>query len=172
MVRKAAVRNGPVSRYEKVPGVVRVKGGDPWPQFRGVAKDVLEWVTECGAVGPAARRAGIHPVTVWRWIGADPEFGDAIKEAMEVAVQAMEGSLYERARGLNGHKPDTIAAIFWLKRHRPEYRDNVQVDVKHSGSVGVVDLGRFAPETVRLMLAQAAQRYLPAGEDVIDEATD
>lgn len=158
---------GQPAKYRKIAGVERFEGGDPWPQFEGVAKSLLEWVTECGAVGPAARRAGVHPNTAWKWMQADPEFAVAVKEAMEVAVQAMEGSVYERGRGMNGHKPDTIAAIFWLKRHRPEYRDNVQVDVKHSGAVGVVDVSRFAPEVLQEMLQRAAMRYLPEGE-VID----
>jgi hypothetical protein len=40
-------------------------------------------------------------------------------------VDAVESSLYQKA--LNG---DTICMIFYLKAHRPQYRDKLNIDVK------------------------------------------
>ena len=44
---------------------------------------------------------------------------------METAVDAVESVLYQKA--LSG---DTVAMIFYLKAHRPMYRDRLNIDIK------------------------------------------
>lgn len=44
-------------------------------------------------------------------------------------MDAVESSLYQKA--LNG---DTICMIFYLKAHRPQYRDKLNIDVKQVDS--------------------------------------
>jgi hypothetical protein len=72
----------------------------------------------------AAQAVGINKLTVYRWRDSDPQFAAAMAEAMEDAKEIMENSVYEDA--LNGN---TLLKMFWLKRHDPNYRDKVQVDV-------------------------------------------
>jgi hypothetical protein len=46
-------------------------------------------------------------------------------EALENAVDVVENSLYQKA--VNG---DTICMIFYLKAHRPIYRDRLNIDIE------------------------------------------
>jgi hypothetical protein len=62
---------------------------------------------------------------VYRWRQDDYEFASLWDEAHESAVDAVESVLYQKA--LSG---DTIAMIFYLKAHRPIYRDRLNIDLK------------------------------------------
>jgi hypothetical protein len=55
----------------------------------------------------------------------DREFAACWDVAHETAVDAVESVLYQKA--LNG---DTICLIFYLKAHRPIYRDKLNIDVR------------------------------------------
>jgi hypothetical protein len=57
--------------------------------------------------------------------GDDPEFADAWDEAHENAVDPVESTIYQQAVGGN-----TLAAIFYLKAHRPIYRDRLNIDIE------------------------------------------
>jgi hypothetical protein len=81
------------------------------------------------AVYVAANVTGIAKLTAYRWRESDSEFAEAWEEALQDAADVMETSTYERALGRNG-KPDTLLTMFWLKAHRPKYRDRVDVDVR------------------------------------------
>ena len=63
-------------------------------------------------------------MTAYHWRENDREFAWSWGEAMENAVDAVESVLYQKA--LNG---DTIAMIFYLKAHRPMYRDKFSIDL-------------------------------------------
>jgi hypothetical protein len=78
-----------------------------------------------GTVSHAAQAAGVSRNTVYRWRYEDREFASLWDEAHENAVDAVESVLYQKA--LNG---DTICLIFYLKAHRPQYRDRLNIDVK------------------------------------------
>ena len=74
-----------------------------------------------GTVFHAAQAAGISRQTAYRWQRDDPQFAEAWYEQHENAVDAVESSLYQKA--LSG---DTICMIFYLKAHRPTYRDRLK----------------------------------------------
>ena len=77
----------------------------------------------------AAQFAGVHRGTVYRYIDSDPEFASAMEDSFQDAADVAETSAYERAIGRDC-KPDSLLLMFWLKAHRPKYRDRVSVDVE------------------------------------------
>src|SRR5690349_1086271 len=78
-----------------------------------------------GTVSDAASAAGVSRNTPYRWRQEDHQFACLWDEAHENAVDAVESSLYRKALG-----GDTICMIFYLKAHRPIYRDRLNIDVK------------------------------------------
>ena len=73
----------------------------------------------------AAKAAGVSRWTAYRWRQEDLEFADQWDEALENAVDVVENSLYQKA--VSG---DTICMIFYLKAHRPIYRDRLNIDIE------------------------------------------
>jgi 20S proteasome alpha/beta subunit len=88
-------------------------------------KRFIAALTAQGTVYHAAQAAGISRQTAYRWQRDDLEFAEAWDEAMDNAVDAVESSIYQQAIGGN-----TLAAIFYLKAHRPKYRDRLNIDLK------------------------------------------
>jgi transposase-like protein len=88
-------------------------------------KRFIETLSVQGTVSHAAQAAGVSRNTVYRWRIEDREFAASWDVAHETAVDAVESVLYQKA--LSG---DTICMIFYLKAHRPQYRDRLNVDVK------------------------------------------
>jgi transposase-like protein len=88
-------------------------------------KKFVAALTTHGTVLHAAQAAGISRNTAYRWRQDDREFAGCWDEAHEQAVDAVESVLYQKA--LSG---DTVCMIFYLKAHRPEYRDRLNLDVK------------------------------------------
>ena len=88
-------------------------------------KRFIEALTLNGTVFHAAQAAGVSRQTAYRWRQEDLEFADLWDEASETAVDAVESVLYQKA--LSG---DTISMIFYLKAHRPIYRDRLNIDIK------------------------------------------
>lgn len=82
-------------------------------------------LTVQGTVSHAAQAAGVSRNTAYRWRVEDREFAACWDEAHDQAVDAVESVLYQKA--LSG---DTVAMIFYLKAHRPMYRDKLNIDVK------------------------------------------
>ena len=72
-----------------------------------------------------SQAAGVSRNTVYRWRDDDREFAILWDEAHEQAVDSVENVLFQKA--LSG---DTICMIFYLKAHRPIYRDRLNIDVK------------------------------------------
>jgi hypothetical protein len=72
----------------------------------------------------AALHVGVSRKTVYRWQEVDPDFAEAWADALQDATDVMEHSVYHQA--LNG---DTLLKMFWLKKHRPEYRDKTTIDI-------------------------------------------
>src|SRR4026207_816248 len=94
-------------------------------QARQTKERFVEALEAEGTVLHACKAAGISRQTAYRWQRDDPEFADQWDEAHENAVDVVESSLYQKA--VSG---DTIAMIFYLKAHRPIYRDRLNVDIK------------------------------------------
>ena len=88
-------------------------------------KRFIEALTVHGTVYHAAKAAGVSRQTVYRWREEDPEFADRWDEAIENAVDEVESTIYQQAVGGN-----TLAAIFYLKAHRPMYRDRLNIDIE------------------------------------------
>ena len=82
-------------------------------------------VTAFGTVYQAAQAAGVSRNTVYRWRQEDLEFAEAWYEAHENAVDVVENVMYQQAVGGN-----TLAGIFYLKAHRPKYRDRLKINVE------------------------------------------
>ena len=78
-----------------------------------------------GTVLHAAKAAGVSRWTAYRWRQEDPEFDSRWDEALENAVDVVENALYQKA--VSG---DTICMIFYLKAHRPIYRDRLNIDIE------------------------------------------
>src|ERR1043165_1919221 len=88
-------------------------------------KRFIETLATQGTVSHAAQAAGVSRNTAYRWRQDDHEFACLWDEAHSTAVDAVESVLYQKA--LSG---DTIAMIFYLKAHRPIYRDRLNIDIK------------------------------------------
>ncbi len=78
----------------------------------------------------AAQFAGIHRATAYNWMQSDPAFATACDDSQEDAGDIMETSAYEDALGRDGKRGDPILKMFWLKAHRPKFRDRMTVDVE------------------------------------------
>ena len=88
-------------------------------------KRFIAALTVHGTVYHAAKAARISRQTAYRWQREDPEFANAWEEAHENAVDVVESTIYQQAVGGN-----TLAAIFYLKAHRPIYRDRLNIDIE------------------------------------------
>jgi hypothetical protein len=88
-------------------------------------KKFIAALTSHGTVYHAAQAAGISRQTAYRWQREDPEFADQWEEAIENAVDVVESTIYQQAIGGN-----TLAGIFYLKAHRPIYRDRLNIDIE------------------------------------------
>lgn len=88
-------------------------------------KKFIETLEAQSTVLHAAKAAGISRWTAYRWRQEDLEFSEQWDEAIENAVDVVENSLYQKA--VNG---DTICMIFYLKAHRPIYRDRLNIDIE------------------------------------------
>lgn len=103
-----------------------------------------------------AETFGVTARTVQFWRARDPQFDAALRIGKDIADDAVEATLYHRARGYSFpsekiffHKgevtrvntiehvpPDTTAMIFWLKnRRRKDWTD--QTDLNVSGAIDV-----------------------------------
>jgi len=88
-------------------------------------KRFIAALTTHGTVFHAAQAAGVSRQTAYRWQREDPEFADQWEEARENAVDVVESTIYQQAVGGN-----TLAAFFYLKAHRPIYRDRLNIDIE------------------------------------------
>jgi hypothetical protein len=103
-------------------------------------KRFIEALAAQGTVFHAAQAAGVSRNTAYRWRRDDLEFAFRWDEAHEQAVDEVESSLYQKA--LSG---DTVCMIFYLKAHRPIYRDKLNIDLKQVQSEIQELLGQLRP---------------------------
>ena len=101
-----------------------------------------------GVVAGACEDAFISRTAAYIWRKNDAAFAAAWDAAHETAIDRMEKAAVSRAVdgveeavygqggqiGTKGRYSDSLL-MFILKRHRPEYRDNVTQNVRHSGGV-------------------------------------
>lgn len=123
------------------------------------------------------------PVSTWGyWKKKNPLFFKSLKGWKAVADDRVERALYERALGYEWEEdavvfdnfrkervkvrlekrlpPDTNACRFWLNNRRPEqWREKVEVDSRHSGSVELnATVQQYElDERVKMLATQAAE---------------
>lgn len=85
----------------------------------------VEAYREHGSIYHAAIAAKIHRATYYNWIDRDPQFQQAVEDSKEDCSDQVESSVFKKA--VNG---STLDAIFYLKAHRPKFRDRVTIDVE------------------------------------------
>jgi hypothetical protein len=91
---------------------------------------ILAALREYPLLGRAARAGGIAPSTFNQWRHDDAELRLAVEEARDEGIERIELRAHQDA--LHGNdREGTLMRMFTLKRHRPEYRDNVTV--RHEG---------------------------------------
>lgn len=78
----------------------------------------------------AAQAARISRKTAYQWYDRDSQFAEAWEDSLQDAADAMETSTYEEALGSPEKPGNPLLKMFWLKAHRPKYRDRVSVDVE------------------------------------------
>jgi hypothetical protein len=83
----------------------------------------LESYREEGSIYHAAQITRVSRKTVYNWMEQDAEFAEALTDSKEDTYDKLETSVYKRAFS------DNLLAMFYLKAHRPKFRDKVMVDV-------------------------------------------
>lgn len=137
------------------------------PKLAGEAgKQYLKALESGDLPHAAAKRAGVHMETVYRYRRSNPDFVRKEKWAMAAAREEIERVIFDLA--LQG---DLTAAKMWLQAHdRATYGDKKTVE--HDVSENIMQLS--ADETARRMMelrSNLEQRALDAG--VIDvESTE
>ena len=99
---------------------------------------------EQGSILHAAQVCRINRKTIYRWIEADEQFAEAVADCKEDNYDELETSVYQRA-----FKSDLLA-MFYLKAHRPKFRDKIQVNVNE------------IQEHIDTLISKLNQRQLPA----------
>lgn len=130
-----------------------------WITEKGLLQ-VTNWAEEGLINKQIAYKMGINVATLYEWQDRFPEFAEAIKRGKKIIDKQVENSLLKRALGyqyeeetwgknydeqqvlikrvVKSQAPDVTAQIFWLKNRRPEeFKDKVEVDNPHSGSIRI-----------------------------------
>jgi hypothetical protein len=84
----------------------------------------------------------------YRWRNTDDHFANQIDDAHQDIVDEVENTIYQRAKG--GY---TIAGIFYLKAHRPIYRERFQLDIVSKQKSLRPDSSTAAPYNLRQLLS-------------------
>lgn len=97
----------------------------------------LKHLAGCLSVAPACRAVpgGLSRRTVYNWVRDVPGFKEAMEDAVEDAVDTVEGALHKQARDHKGHP---LAKFGVLKAYRPEKYDRGTVGRDDEGLPSVV----------------------------------
>lgn len=113
----------------QVIGTVRLVGidgygflGDDYTVERKCA--FINLYREHGSIYHAAKLTPVSRKTVYNWIEVDEQFAEAVADSKEDSLDDLETSVYQRAF------KDSILAMFYLKAHRPKFRDKVTIDIE------------------------------------------
>jgi hypothetical protein len=85
---------------------------------------------DIGTVAGAAQVAGVDRSMHYTWLETDPTYPSRFEHAHQAMIDSIVADLRRMARS------NPVPAMFLLKRHRPEYRDNYKVEHEHSGPGG------------------------------------
>lgn len=120
----------------------------------------LQGIIDNHTITHGAAEAGVSRKCVHHWINTDPQFAEAVHDAMQESTERLETSMYKRAM-----EKDTIAGIFLLKKYNPEFRDRVTIDIEsirdeiqqRMAQVGVSDLRQLPAIATELLGAQTVE---------------
>ncbi len=118
------------------------------------------------SIGEAATATGVARSAMYSWRDDDSAFRSEWDDAVEVATELIESTLYKLAKG-----GDLVACIFWLKSHKPAvYNRKMQVAVggDPNNPVTVDHAHHDAPSVVRIYKIPHNGR----DEDVIEGETE
>ena len=126
----------------------RAKGAGDWkPVF-------LSALQTMPVVRVACQKAGVSRSEAYRVRSEDPAFASEWHQALQDGIDMIEATLHVRAR-----QKDTVAAIFLLKKLRPEvYGENVNLNV--SGSLSIEEVQQ-ARAKLHAKLTQIASAVAP-----------
>ena len=133
------------------------------PEVWQARKDAfLEAFPGYGTIRHTARAIGINERTVYEWLDEadpayDPVFARAFPHAKEAACDEVLASL--RNQALRGQYAwDTTAGIFIVKAQRPEFRDNVNVNVRQESVSLTIDFADLGPSDKAALLSRLADK--------------
>lgn len=78
----------------------------------------------------ACREAGVSDGAHYYWLKDDEDYAQDWEFARELATSKLESDIVYR--GFEQEKPSDLLAIFHMKMLKPEYRDNYNINVKHT----------------------------------------
>ena len=132
-----------------------------------------------GMVGPAARAAGVSRCMHYQWLQEDPAYAQAVKDAMAMAVDVLEGEAFHRAvhgveepyvvggrqvvdaegKPLTRRKYSDRLLIQLLKGAAPEkYADRAKTESTINHTVATLPLDQLTPEQAKANLAKMLSR--------------
>jgi hypothetical protein len=115
----------------------------------------------------AARRVGVHPKTVQRFMAGHPDFRDEVNNARKQLVEVAELGLFE---ALENREPWAITfALNKFKEARPDWGDHKSIDVTVEGSIEHVAALPAAEQVAELTRRMAERKSLERGEPEIIE---
>lgn len=127
-------------------------------KFSDAIKDTMLSLYKSGKTDKeVADIIGVEERTINNWKGKHKDFFHALKESKNVADDIVLASLFNRATGGDGYRPDTTAQIFWLKNRQPKEwrRSEMEVSVKNISDLTDEQLDE---KIVRLQKELSAQR--------------
>lgn len=161
--------NGNGKPSDEKPEMTPIGGATGGTLKKEWAKPFLETLEETANVSEAARIAGVNHRTPYKNRKKDKAFAEAWEQALERGIATLEVEARRRAlhgversfRDKDGNVTSTETkysdslTMFLLKAHRPKvYRDNITMEMRHSGNVEV----RFAGMTVSEKKSEIADR--------------
>ena len=125
---------------------------------------VLDGIAVIGSIEGAAKIAGIHPATVYRYAASDSDFKEQIAVARARAGERVVGKAYRAVMGATREqlvKTPTlaIAVVNWL---RPDLRPTAKIEFNDNRSVNAVVLQPEQLEAMTAAYIQAVRQQIAA----------
>lgn len=104
--------------------------------------EIVQTIREGQPITRAARLCGVNPVTVHRWREDDPDFNEAVEDAMEFQVAVLTRKVDQAS------DTDWKAAAWRLERLRPdEFGSKREVNVTATQSNGLAEVIKMIEQT-------------------------
>lgn len=104
--------------------------------------EILQTIRDGQPITRAARLCGVNPDTVHRWRNEDPEFNEALEEALEFQIAVLTRKVDQAS------DTDWKAAAWRLERLRPdEFGSKKEVNVTASQSNGLAEVIKMIEQT-------------------------